>query len=318
MRRSTILLVLLVALPLLVACGDDSDRPEAAPTWKHCRIDGVAHAGGLARYRDDLLFVSGDNERGVRAVPVQDLAHEGRVRARTLNLETNAAAYLMGADPLATQDYRLSHLWPLRMEFQGIAVQPPDFVYVADRVRRVVYWGRLTPDAAGRAQHVRIQGCLTVAGAQRTETASGDWRDKGPGLAGLAAVGEASKTEDLYTVDHLPGEAGRLLIRRLNRYGSPLGVTEIDAGRASAARFTGLARRKGGFALLHSQGDGFAISTVRDPRRAEAVALVAHAALPEIPGVSAWAGIAEDPDGTLYVVSRGEITVVAWLAPRAD
>lgn len=301
-RRQALLAVLVAGL---AACGGERTAP---PSWRHCTIEGVTAAGGLAAYRGDLLVACGGDQRRVFAVSREGLTNGGRVRARALDLEHDDDAFLMGADLLATQGYRLRHLWSLQVDFQGIAVQPPDFVYLADRVRRIVYWGRLGRDAAGRTQRVHLRGCLSAPGAQRTEVGAGDWRDKGPGLAGIAAVAEGGKTEDLYALDRLTGEGGTLRLHRLNRYGSFLGSIEVRPAAGSQPTFGGLERRAGGFVFLH--GDG--VSEVDDPRGRAPLTLPPASALPQVPGVSGWTGVALGPGGTLYLVSGGEPAILAW------
>jgi hypothetical protein len=298
----------LLALLLLVL-GCAGEEADTGRRWASCSLTGPREASGLAIWRGDLLFVCGGGDRNVYAISIDELAPQVSPRVRTLTVERDDAAPLMGQEEFATHGYQIGHLWKQDPDFQALAVQAPNFVYVGDRARRVAYWGLLTADAAGRADRIRLRGAFIVPGAKRTETSRGDWRDHGPGLSGFATSG-GQRTEDLYAVDRgAPG--GSLRIHRLGRYGSVLGAIRVRHGLDGSSDIGALAVRARGFLLARASGS---LVQVPYPRRDETVGMTPAALDVPLPAGTVVTGMTRD---ARYLVLAGEPPVLTWRAGAA-
>ncbi len=313
----TRLLAASIALLLLAGCGDDvadPASPEGAGRWQHCTVQGLASAGGLAVYGDDLIAVAGGDDREVYVIPQEGLTAGEPARARTLAVDISPKRPLMGAEKLALQGYEMQHLWKQKVDFQGAAVQAPDFLYVADRERRVIYWGRLVKDAAGRLARVKFSGLTVAPGADRSKVAEGDWRDYGSGIAGLLALKGRRRMEDLFVLERAPTGGPALRVYRMDRYGSPLGTIPIKTDLGSKMQCNGLSWDGTRYVLHHGAGRG-ALVSFKEPEPMRSVTLGPGTPGPEVEGVTSWAGMTHAEDGTLYLISAGSPAVLAWRRP---
>ncbi len=303
------------------ACGGDDPVSEGARSgtsepghWKHCRLEGPAQPGGLTIFGGDLIAVAGGGDRAVYTWPAADLVHGGVVRARKLEVDVRPEAALLGGERFAQRGYRMKHLWALPLDFQGVAVQAPDLIYVGDRSRRVVYWGRLIQDAAGRLTQVRLTGLSVAPGAERSKLQQGDWRDQGPGLAGLLALSGRRRMEDLYVLDRAAGPDGTLRVRRMDRYGSALGSIPVRHSLDAEPACNAISWDGTRYVIHYGAGRG-RLATMREPEAMRSAKLSAGAPGPAVEGVGAWTGMTHGEDGTVYLVSGGDPVVVAWRAP---
>jgi len=299
---------------LLAGCGLESPIATEPGHWQHCRIEGLKNAGGLAVFGHDLIAVAGGDDREIYVVSSDDLEPGGSVRARTLAVDITPKRPLMGAEPFALQDYEMRHLWAQKVDFQGAAVQAPSFLYVGDRIRRVIYWGRLSRDAAGRLARVKFDGITVAPGATRSKRAAGDWRDHGPGLAGLLALGARQRMEDLYVLERAPTGGPALRIYRMDRYGSPLGTIPIKQDLGAAMVCQALSWDGSRYVLLHGKGRGRIVS-FKEPQPMRSVPLGSGVPGPDVEGVEAWTGMTHGEDGTIYLVSSGDPAWIAWRRP---
>lgn len=303
---------LLLGCLLTTACGGAPSG--SGSSWKHCRIEGLENAGGLAWHRDELIAVAGGGDRALYAFPRTRLVPGGSVRARRLEVHIKEDTHLVGAEKLSEQGYQMKHLWKLPLDFQALTTRTPSQVFLGDRNRRIVYWGRLVRDGAGRLSQVQLSRLFVAPGATRSDISRADWRDKGPGLSGLVAVQGDGGRDGLYLVDR--GEpTGRFLrLRRTDMYGSVLGGILVERTFRGAPELQALSWRQSQPVLQRGYGAGQLItaraSSDPAPRKP------AHTEPgPEVEGVSAWTGMCHAPDGTVYLVSGGSPAVVAWRAP---
>jgi len=309
--RDTLLIGCLALL--LSACGGE-DRDGAQASWRQCRIEGLENASGLAVHEGELLAVAGAGDRNVYAISRAGLVDGGVAHARGLVVDVLEDVHLLGAETMALQGYKMEHLWALPVDFQGVTAQSPNFAYIGDRNRRIVYWGRLYRDAAGRLARLHLTGLFVAPGATRSAADVGDWRDKGPGLSGLVAVEGRRRTEDLYVVDR--GEAGgRILrVRKVDRYGSILGSIRYEHGFEGRPEIGAVSWSRGQFVLQRGRGAG-TLFAFREPSGPESVRIAREGPGPAGEGGGAWTGLCHAPDGTVFLVSSGSPAYVSWRGP---
>lgn len=307
-------LLLFAALPLLAGCGDDTDDTGESP-WQHARIEGLSGVTGLTVAGDDLILVSGGDDRDVRSVQRGALRSGGTTSARTLSVTIRPGAPVHGSSPFALQDYRLEHLWKVPVDFQGVGFQPPDLLYVGERNRRLVFWGKLRRDADGVLAGVKLEHIAVIPGAERTGADGGDWTDQGPGLTGLVTVKRGARQEDLWAVDAGAADAP-VLIRRLDRFGSNLHGLRARHTFEVAPDVRAVSHDGQRIVVLLGNGRGRIVSLREPPRgKLDSVPLGTGVPGPAIEGVEGWTGMAHAEDGTLYLVSGGSPAIVAWRSP---
>ena len=303
---------LLQACFLLSSCGGTPE--ESGSVWRHCRIEGLENASGLALHRDELLAVAGDNDRAVYAFTRSGLTSGGRIHARKLDVHVKEDTHLVGAEKFSEQGYQMKHLWKLPLDFQALATRTPSHVFLGDRNRRIVYWGRLVRDGAGRLSQVQISRLFVAPGATRSDISRGDWRDKGPGLSGLAVVQDGQRSDDLYVVDRGERDGRFLRLRKTDMYGSVLGGTLVERDFEGAPESAALSWWQSQFLLLRAAGAGH-LMTVRESSSPEPRKPAQTESGPEVAGAEAWTGMCHAPDGTIYLVSSGSPAIVAWRTP---
>lgn len=313
----------LACLVLLVACalaGCGADTPGASPPsgqaghWKHCRVRGLAGAAGLTVYGDDLIAVAGGGDRAVYTFAIEDLEHGKSIRARKLTVTVRAEAALLGAEPFGLQGYRLEHLWALPVDFEGVAAQAPDFLFVGERTHRVVYWGRLVEDAGGRLSSLKLRNVSIAPGADRSKVNAGDWRDHGPGLAGLLALSGRRRVADVYVLDRAPRGGSALRVHRMDRYGSMLGSIPVKHDLGDALTCNALSWDGARYVIHYGRGRG-RLATMKEPDAMRSTKLNVGTPGPAVEGVELWGGMTHGKDGTVYLVSSGDPAVVAWRGP---
>jgi len=298
----------------LAACGDEQGGQEAGIAWQHCRVEGLNGAGGLAFFEDSLIAVAGGGDRSVYVFERSALKAGGQAHARVLDVDVVEDAFLMGSEKFALQGYQLKHLWDLSLDFQGVAVQAPHFLYLGDRIRRVIYWGRLFRDASGHLARARLRSLCIAPGARRTAVDEGDWRDKGPGLSGLVAVDGRRRTEDIYVADRGSPDETVLRVRKMDRYGSNLGGLSVLHGLDGQPDVNAISWSKKRFHLTRGAGAGELLE-VDEPKSGLGAKVDQRDQGPQVEGVEIWSGMCHAPDGTLFLVSNGTPAVVAWRAP---
>lgn len=315
-------LVAAFLVPLLLAssCGDEATEGAGGPAgrgrWRHARLEGLRGASGIAALEGHLLVAAGP-ERAVFDVLFEPAEVENgtTLKARRIPLVVDEGSILRGGDAFAAQGYRLGDLWSQPVDFQGIAVQAPDFVFLAERTYRVAYAGRMlqTPEREWRA--LRIDRAFVLPGAERSRSEASDWRDQGPGVAGLAAVGRFPRTEDLYAIERSAEAAGTLHVHALDRYGLVLGAFRVDLGAdGRAGAVGGFLRAERRFLVVRGSDRGL-IHPVRPGRWKSTVRAGRGVPGPEVEGAGPWSGMAEGPDGAIVLVSGGETPYVAWRTP---
>jgi hypothetical protein len=310
--------LLVLAALVLPACGEPEAEPVPEPgpgRWHHARLETVAPWSGLAVAGDSLLLVAGDDDRALHVV-ARDAVEPGAVLAsRALPLAIDADAPLTGGEPFAARGYTLGDLWDLGVDFTGVAFQPPDHLFVADRAFRVVYAGRLVPDERGAWRAARLERAFTVPGADRSGAERSDWRDqeaaRGGGLLGLSAVRGRARTEDLYAllVEEHPATSFRL--QRLDRFGLGLGSVVARLPADSRVAVAGVAWDDGRHLVVGGPGRGLLIPVADRPSRAP-VEAASGVPGPDVEDAGPWRGLARADDGTLILVGSGTRPALAW------
>lgn len=313
--------VCLLLLLCSAGCGEDAKEEPAGRIagrgrWQHARIEGMHGATGVAVLEGHLL-VAAATERAVFDVPfvIGEVEDGATLRAHRVPIVVDEGSILRGGEPFAAQGYRLGDLWSQPVEFEGIAVQAPDFVFVAERTHRVAYAGRMeqTPDREWRA--LRIDRVFVLPGADRSRSSASDWRDQGPGIAGLAAVLQSPRAEDLYAIDRAAAPEGTCQIHALDRYGLVLGAFRVDLGAGAAdGQVGGILRSENRFLVVRGEGRGL-IHAVRRGRWKSTVRAGRGVPGPEVEGAGTWSGMAEGIDGSIVLVSGGETPYLAWRSP---
>ena len=314
MHRHVAFAMLLLGAAVLGGCGDD-DTDDGLSPWQHARIEGLSGATGMTVADGDLVFVSGADDRDLKTVAVAALRNGASTKARTLAVTIRPGAPVHGSSPFALQDYRLEHLWKVPVDFQGVGFQPPNLLYVGERHRRLVFWGKLRRDAAGVLASVKLEHMAAIPGAKRTGADGGDWRDHGSGLRGLVAVKQSARNEDLWVVD--AGTADEpIMVRRLNRYGSNFHGIRARHTFEVAPDVRAVSHDGTRLMVLLGKGRGRLVSLTPPPRdKLDSVPLGAGVPGPAIDGVDGWTGMAHADDGTIYLVSGGSPAIVAWRRP---
>lgn len=332
MRFPGVLSVLLLALSL-VGCGaeDGPAGPAADPTdghvvWNHCRLPGVTKASGVTVLGEDLLICASGGERRIRVVARKNLRHDEAVRSRELRVDVNAEGRIGGRELLSRRGYLVKGMWEAAIDLQGIAVQPPNHLYVADAAFRIVYWGRVEQDIGAQLAHWKLDYGFEVPGGKREGAAKADYRDTGPGLSGMFGVAGAGRTEDLYVVERSrpggPEVASQFRVLVLDRYGglggggTNLGFFTIDVGEGALPQVEGLARDTANNRFLCVRGDGRgSVAHFLNPGSMRKGKLGKGTPGPDIEGAGRWSGITVATDGTIYLVSDGDPARLAWRTP---
>jgi hypothetical protein len=307
-------LLLLASLATLCACGgEQTDEPAPAGHFHGATLAGLGGVSGVCVAGTDLLLVRGGEDRTLYAVARADLVPDRRdVPVRRLEVSVRREAPLGGSEPLALQGYRLGHFWDLDLDLSCVALRPPASVYLGERRFRLVFYGRLYRDAAGRATRVDLDGAFVAAGARRDGADAGDWSDHGPGMASLQGSQHSDQTEDLALLERDAPSGDHFRVIRLDRMGSRLGEVRVDvAGEAPEVR--GLSFSDERYLVLRGAGRG-ALAPFPDPRRKARATLGAGTPAPE-PLSGAWSALAHAEDGTLYLASGGDPCRIAWRGP---
>ncbi|MHC5009330.1 MAG: hypothetical protein ACYTG6_00090 [Planctomycetota bacterium] len=297
----------LLLAALLAACGGEEPDGEAVSggQWRHATLTAVAAPAGVAALEDRLLIVGGADDRRVHVVDRQALAPGTQVASQALPIEVDREAYVGGGDRFATRGYQLGDLWDEPVDFQGVAFQAPNRIFLADRRYRVVYAGRLMEGETGAWRGVRLEHVYSLRGAKRGPT----WLDERAGIAGLCAVRGERLTEDLFAVEREGEEPGTFRVYRLDRLGGALGSITVEMEGVGSPGIEGLAREAGGFVILRGVGALVPVPSERWTRRVQAGD---ETPAPELGGEGRWTGIARGPAGTMFLVGAGEASVVAW------
>jgi|GEM_PF-5014308 len=311
----------------LGACGSESPalEPLAQGAWRSVRLAGVERVVAATVYEDLLLLVV-EGERRLFAVEVSALSAGGQPRARPLPIEVARTNVLEGygtgrrGDELGSQAYPLGLLWDQPVELVGIEARrlrsrPPapdlEALYLLERTYGIVWWGRLTRDADGRAEAVRLEAAFAVPDRPREGRERLDWRDSGAGLACLFNGRNAGAGDDLFVVERAGTQPGRLRVSALDRFGQLQGGWTADLREAGGDSIRALSASSGLFMALLGPGAG-RLATLKDPgSRDLAVAHTAEPA-PNVPNVTEWRALAYTPDGSLLLISHGPFTLVAW------
>ncbi|MDA1194739.1 MAG: hypothetical protein O2894_06105 [Planctomycetota bacterium] len=283
--------------------------------WRQGRLTGLANPTGVTLAGDDLVLVCGGDDRDIYTVPRADLRAGGSVAVRKLAVTIRGEAPVSGSEPFAAQGYTLQHLWAVPVDFQAVAFQAPDILYVGERHRRLVLWGRLRRDAAGRPASVNFDHVALAPGARRTGADAGDWRDRGPGLRGLVSVRLTARMEDLWVVDE--GAADEpIAVRRMDRYGSNLQGLRARHGFTVGPDVRAISWDQDRLVILMGSGRGrFITLTPPAPGKLESVPEAIGVPGPDIEGVDGWQGMAHAGDGTAFLVGGGATPVVVWRRP---
>jgi hypothetical protein len=284
----------------LSACGDPPEAPEAPGRWLNATLSGAGAPSGIAAMGDRLAIVSGGGDRVVRWLDRAALVAGAALVPEALPVEVRRHAPLGGGESFALRGYDLGDLWDQDVDLQGIALAPPDRVWLAERRYRVVYAGRVEVDASGRWTGLRLEHVYSVPGAKRSPT----WLDEGAGLAGLAA----GVADDVYAIEREGPDAGKARVVRLDRLGVALGRFVVAIGGPEAA-VADLVMDGGRFLVLHGAGRGL-LAPLLEGAAGREVAAGRGFPGPDVPGAGDWSGIARFDDGGLCLVSTGGR--VAW------
>jgi hypothetical protein len=316
-RRPALAAALLLTL-LPAACGGRDAPPPSAGGWAWAKLEGLANATGVTVHRGDLLLVAGGGDTALHVVPLAGLRHGGTARARRVEFQTHPNSRLEGRDDgdgFLSHGYDLGDLWPQGVDFQGVATRTTtdgwEFLYVAERSYRVVYRGRLDRAPTGEITSAVLQTAFPVPGANRSASKASDWRDKGAGLAGIVSAGERRVAEDLYVAERESPEPGRFRIFKTDMFGQPLLHFTVRLAGEPPAAVEDVSFADERFVVVRGPGRGLLVS-IQDPGAMGLAAPRAGVPGPELPGAGPWQGIAHDPAGTVYLVSHGPETLIAW------
>ncbi len=314
MKRALLLATLLGPL---AACGRGAapDAARAVGGWSHARVPGVAKASGIAVAGDWLVVSESGPDRRLLAVRRADLVDGKEASAHPVEVTFDPEAHLTGGDAFALRGYRLGDVWGLDGSVEGVAVQSPARVFLADRAWRVVFAGELRTGDDGAPKQIVIDRGFTVSGGNRSGSDASDWRDRGPGLAGLAAGASGRRVEDVYAVTRGAEGPGTFELHALDRYGIELSTFTVDLGTKDDAAVGGLALDEDRFLVVRGAGRGELVA-FRRGRPRELVKSAPGIPAAEVEGAGAWSGVARSDDQVLYLVSQGAPAVVAWRAIR--
>ncbi len=315
----------------LTACGDDSAPTEEADVhWSHCTLPGIKNASGLAVLGDALFVCAGNNDRSIYLVPMERLRQDARVVAQKLKMDIDRDEHLSGRELLTQRGYTLGNLWDADVDFQAIATQQPNLLFVADSRFRVVYWGKFAREIGGAIGTWQVRHAFEVPGAKRKNIDVADYRDTGPGISGLFGVSGQARTEDLYLTERArPGGedvSSQFRVLVLDRYGSlagggDLGFFTVDVGEGAIPEVEALAFDGPNKRLLCARGTGRGmIAPFRSPGSMRAAKLGKGVPGPDIEGpdigdIGRWRGLSVGSDGSWYLVSDGDPAVLAWRKP---
>lgn len=332
--RTAPALVLLLLLLLIgtTGCGDEEtdapapDAPAPEATWKHVKLTGVKGASGVALIGKDVVLCAGGGERRIFTVPRNVLRDGTTLEPRALRVQLNEAARVAGRELLARRGYTVKSMWEAAIDLQGIGTQRPNHLYVADAAFRIVYWGTLDRDIGGALSLWRLEYAFEVPGAKRDGAENADYRDMGPGLAGMFGVSGKPRTEDVYLVERRrPGDetvASQFRVLVLDRYGTlggggrDLGFFTVDVGEDGVPAVEGIARDELNNRFLCVRGEGRgSIAPFKNPGSLRKGKLGAGVPCPDIPGAGRWRGLTVAADGTWFVVSDGSPAILAWRKP---
>jgi hypothetical protein len=312
MRSTLCLLFFVLALP---ACGDRGDDQPGLSPWQHTKLVGLRDASGVTLHGNDLVLVAGGGDREVYTVVRADLRAGRTTPTRTLAVTINPKAPTMGSEALAHEGYQMSHLWNVPVDFQGVAAQEPNFLYVGERHRRLVFWGRMRRDADGRLASVHLDHVAVAPGANRSAVSKGDWRDHGSGLRGLTAPRGPARQEDLWLVERGTAESP-VILRRMGRYGTNLKGIRARHAFESGPDCRAVSWDADRLVVLLGSGRGRFV-TLKPPASGELTSVpeIRGVPGPEVDGVTGWTGMAHGSDGTIFLVSGGNPAVLAWRKP---
>ncbi len=311
MRTALLSCLLLLGL---AACGEETEEGGLQP-WRYATVSGLGEASGVTLFGEDLVLVCGNNDRDIYTVSRAGLRDGDALRARKLAVQIKPDALLMGTEPFALQRYTLDMLWKVPVDFQAVAAQQPHYLYVAERNRRLILWGRLTRRADGALSTIRFDHVSIAPGGERSAADAGDWRDKGSGARGLVAVERSARMEDLWLVDAgAPGEPIR--IRRLDRYGSNYGGIRARHTFEGSPDVQAMSWENGRLVMLLGAGRGRLVPLKPPPPgKLDSVNMGPGVPGPVVPAGKRWAGMAHAADGTVFLVSSGSPATLGWRRP---
>ena len=306
----------------LCACGDETQRPgpstSAARPWSSAQIQGAPALSDLAILGGRLFAVCENDDRALYAVDLKGLRDGATLTAHALKLKVHGPAEIMGSDAFAREGYRIEHLWDMPIALVGVALRPgtPTRLYLAERTHRIVYWGEVLEAQDAREDVGRIDFAFSLRGARRSEAAKSDWRDHGPGLCGLSAVVKARRVEDLYAIDRGGDSPTSAALRKLDRTGGQLGATiPITDANGKRPDLRGVVWQPDEERFLGLVGGGRGALVPFQDSNLRTVRLGAGTPGPKIEDVTGWTGMALGEDGTLYLLSEGTPSVLAWRKP---
>lgn len=310
MRARRVLSALLVGAAIVGGCGSDDRAQPGTPPWTTAPLDGVPSPSGISSRGPDLFLVSGDDERRLFHVRAADLIAGRSVPSRALPLMTLRSRPLSAEGELARQGYRLGDFWELPLDLTGVVVRPDGEVHLADRAYRIVYTGRLIREGATFTGAL-LEQAAALPLADRSGAQALDFRDRGPGLAGLSEAGEGGFAEvALVAVDRSGPAAGGLRWQALDRRGHAVATMQVEVPEAGALDVGGIAHRDGTFLVLEGTHPGRLLRvrpTARPGERVEGVW-----PCPEPDGAGPWRGVTLLADGTVVLVSAGPSPALAW------
>jgi hypothetical protein len=303
----------LATLAALVGCGGHAEPPSrpAAKAWRFARLRGVASPSGLALLGSRIAISGGGGDRVVHVLDTASLEDGRSVAVEDLPVTIDRDVHLGGSEPFAARGYQLGDLWDDQVDFEGIALQAPAHITLAERRYRVAWVGEVEADASGAWKTVHLKRAFAIPGAQRSPT----WLDQSAGIAGLDVGRTPESSQDLVAVEREGAVPGTFRIARVDRVAGSLRlVVVVRVPGGEPADVGGILAGPDGFQVLRGPGRGeiVDVSAAPSPRPVEAARGEPG---PDLAGSSAWTGIARGADGTLYLVSGGPDPVLAWRVP---